>query len=182
MSSRFAAAYNLQLLHRDALLQNFGFQLQVLSIVRTVPFEGSNVLGPEPNELQQCVCSIWQADRMTGSSVTFQKLTKEATSSQATKKTPAVKTQQAWTSVFDCLWGSASQPSTIKRTITQDTQAFRASAGRGGQNHPNVSHRRKTSGAAQSPAAGQHWWGTGGGSPSRLCPPVAKPAGDLPGH
>ena len=48
MSSGFVAAGNLQLLHRDALLQNFGFQPHFLSIICTAPFEGSRVLGPEP--------------------------------------------------------------------------------------------------------------------------------------
>ena len=101
MSSGFAAASNLHLLRRDALLQNIRLQPQVLSVVRTAPYEGSHVLGPEPKVLQQRVRSIQQADRMTGSSVTFQKSTKEATSSQVIKKMPAVKTQQARTSVFD---------------------------------------------------------------------------------
>ena len=52
VSAGFAAASNLQLLRRDALLKNFGFQPQVLSSVRTAPFEGSHVLGPEPKVLQ----------------------------------------------------------------------------------------------------------------------------------
>ena len=47
VSAGFAAASNLQLLRCDALLKNFGFQPQVLSTVRTAPFEGSHVLGPE---------------------------------------------------------------------------------------------------------------------------------------
>ena len=51
-SAGFAAASNLQLLRRDALLKNFGFQPQVLSTVRTALFEGSHVLGPEPKVLQ----------------------------------------------------------------------------------------------------------------------------------
>ena len=46
---------------------------------------------------------------------TFQKTTKEATSSQASKKTSTVKTQQTRTSVFDRL-GSSNQPLTIQRT------------------------------------------------------------------
>ena len=74
VSSGLAAASNLQLLHRDALLQNLGFQPQVLSIVRTAPFKGSHVLGPEPKELQLHVRSIRQAHRMAGSSVTFLRL------------------------------------------------------------------------------------------------------------
>ena len=41
VSAGFAAASNLQLLRRDSLLKNFGFQPQVLSVVRTAPFEGS---------------------------------------------------------------------------------------------------------------------------------------------
>ena len=42
VSADFAAASNLQLLRRDALLKNFGFQPQVLSSVRTAPFEGNH--------------------------------------------------------------------------------------------------------------------------------------------
>ena len=128
ISSGFAAASSLQLLRRDALLKNFGFQPQALSVVRTAPFEGSHVVGPDPKVLQQRVRIIRQADRMSGSSVTFQKTTKEATTSQVTKKTPKVKTQQARTFVFDRL-GSTSQP-TIQRTITQDSQSFRAGPAR----------------------------------------------------
>ena len=67
VSAGFAAASNLQLLRRDALLKNFGFQPQVSSTVRTAPFEGSHVLGPEPKELQNRVRAIRQADRMAGS-------------------------------------------------------------------------------------------------------------------
>ena len=71
VSAGFAAALNLQLLRHDALLKNFGFQPQVLSSVRTAPFEGSHVLGPEPKVLQNRMRAIRQADRMAGSSVTF---------------------------------------------------------------------------------------------------------------
>ena len=62
--------------------------------------------------------------------------------------------------VFDHL-GSSTQPSSIQRTITQDTQFFHAGSGRGGQNRPNISHRRKSNGAAHAPAAGRCWWVTG---------------------
>ena len=48
VSAGFAATSNLQLLRRDALLKNFNFQSQVLSSVRTAPFEGDHVVGPEP--------------------------------------------------------------------------------------------------------------------------------------
>ena len=71
VSAGFAAASNLQLLRRDALLRNFNFQPPVLSAVRTAPFEGHHVVGPEPKVLQARVRAIRQADRMTGSSVTF---------------------------------------------------------------------------------------------------------------
>ena len=71
VSAGFAADSNLQLLRRDALLKKFGFQPQVLSTVRTAPFEGSHVLGPDPKELQNRVRAIRQADRMAGSSVTL---------------------------------------------------------------------------------------------------------------
>ena len=52
VSAGFAAASNLQLLRRDALLRNFNFQPPVLSAVRTAPFEGHHVVGPEPKVLQ----------------------------------------------------------------------------------------------------------------------------------
>ena len=71
VSAGFAAASNLQLLRRDALLKNFGFQPQVFSSVRTAPFEGNHVVGPEPRVLQNRVRTIRQADRMASSSVTF---------------------------------------------------------------------------------------------------------------
>ena len=112
---------------------------------------------------------------MTGSSVTFQKATKDPASTQASKKTVTGKSQQARMSVFDRL-GSSTHPTTIQRTIIQDTQPF-AGSGRGGQNRPNVSHWRKSKGAAHAPAAGRRWWVTGGGSPGGFCPPVAKLAG-----
>ena len=71
VSAGCAAASNLQLLCRDALLKNFGFQPQVLSSVRTAPFEGDHVVSPEPKVLQNRVRAIRQADRMVGLSVTF---------------------------------------------------------------------------------------------------------------
>ena len=64
VSAGFAAASNLQLLWRDVLLRNFGFQPQVLSTVRTAPFEDSHILGPDPKELQNRVRAIRQADRI----------------------------------------------------------------------------------------------------------------------
>ena len=153
MSSRFAAASNIQLLRRDALLKNFGFQSQVLRVVHTAPFEGSHVVEPEPKELQQREHNIRHADRMSGSSVTFQKITKEATTSQ--------------------LEDAKGQP-TIQRTITQDTQSFRAEAVQGGHRCPNVYHRHKSSGATQASAAGRRWHDTGGDLPGRLCPSAVK--------
>ena len=72
VSAGFAAVSNLHLLRLDALLKNFGFQPQILSAVRTAPFEGSHVLGPEPKVLQQWVRTIPQADRMVGSSTGLQ--------------------------------------------------------------------------------------------------------------
>ena len=58
VSAGFAAASNLQLVRRDALLKNFHFQPQVLSAVRMAPFEGYHVVGPEPKVLQNHVLAI----------------------------------------------------------------------------------------------------------------------------
>ena len=62
VSAGFAAASNLQLLRWDALLKNFSFQPQVLSTVRTAPFEGPHVLSLESKVLQNWVRTIQQAD------------------------------------------------------------------------------------------------------------------------
>ena len=53
VSAGFAAASNLQLLRHDALLRNFNFQPPVLSAVRTAPFEGHHVVGPEPRHFKR---------------------------------------------------------------------------------------------------------------------------------
>ena len=126
VSAGFAAASNLQLLRRDALLKNFGFQPQVLSSVRTAPFEGSHVVGPEPKVLQNHVCTIRQADRMAGSSVTFAQKHREPKTS--TKVTSSKKTASR-TLVFDRL---GSPTSKTRRTVTQEPP-FRAGAGRARQ-------------------------------------------------
>ena len=125
VSTGFAAASNLQLLRRDALLKNFNFQPQVLSAVRTAPFEGYHVVGPESKVLQNRVRAraIRQADRMAGSSVTFAQKQKEPKTS--TKVTSSKKTAPR-PSVFDRL---GSPPSTTQRTVTQEPP-FRAGAGR----------------------------------------------------
>ena len=154
VSAGFAAASNLQLLWRDALLKNFGFQLQVLSQVRTAPFEGPHVLGPEPKVLQNSVRAIRQADRMAGSSVTFVQKPKD-TNKTSMKTTSSTKKNQART-VFERLGPPST--TTVQRTISQD-QSFGAGAG-----------------------AGQRWRGPGGGSPGRLCPTVEESAGLLSSH
>ena len=112
VSAGFAAASNLQLLRRDALLRNFNFQHPFLSAVRTAPFEGHHVVGPEPKVLQARVRAIRQADRMTGSSVTFAKQKEVKTSTKTSSKKMAPRP-----SVFDRL---GSPPSTTQRTVTQE--------------------------------------------------------------
>ena len=112
VSAGFAAASNLQLLRRDALLRDFNFQPPVLSAVRTAPFEGHHVVGPEPNVLQARVRAIRQADRMTGSSVTFARQKEVKTSTKTSSKKTAPRP-----SVFDRL---GSPPSTTQTTVTQE--------------------------------------------------------------
>ena len=121
VSAGFAAASNLQLLRHDALLRNFNFHPSVISAVRTAPFEGHHVVGPEPKVLQARVWAIRQADRMTGSSVTFAKQKEVKTSTKTSSKKTAPRT-----SVFDRL---GSPPSTTKRTVKQESP-FQAGTGR----------------------------------------------------
>ena len=121
VSAGFAAASNLQLLRRDALLRNFNFQPPVLSSVRTAPFEGHHVVGPEPKVLQARVRAIRQADRMTGSSVTFARQKEVKTSTKSSSKKTASRP-----SVFDRL---GSPTSSTQRTVTQEPP-FPAGAGR----------------------------------------------------
>ena len=131
VSAGFAAASNLQLLRRDALLRNFGFQPQVLSTVRTAPFEGPHFLGSDPKQLENRVRAIRQADRMAGSSVTFVQKTKETKTS--TKVTSSSRKNPSRTSVFDHLGSPAA--TTVQRNMTQE-QPFRAGAGREPAIHP----------------------------------------------
>ena len=173
VSAGFAAASNLQLLRRDALRKKLKFQPQVLASVRTAPFEGDHVVGPEPKVLQNRVRAIRQADVMTGSSVTFlpkqqePKTSKKLTSSKKTAPRP---------SVFDRLGSPTSTP---QRTVTQEPP-FRAGAGRA---RPRPFRGSKKSGKAFSATSTrQRWRVPGGGSPGRLCPALAESAGQLPGH
>ena len=177
VSAGFAAASNLQLLWRDALLRNFGFQPQVLSTVRTAPFEGPHVLGPDPKELQNWVRAILQADRMAGSSVTFAQKPQETKTS--TKVTSSSWKKQSRTSVFDRLGSPAA--TTVQRTVTQE-QPFRAGAGRGARHGPYPDQRSKTKKTSSASSAGRRWRGPGGGSPGGLCPTVEESTGHHPGH
>ena len=171
VSAGFAAASNLQLLRRDALLRDFNFQPPVLSAVRTAQFEGHHVVGPEPNVLQARVRAIRQADRMTGSSVTFARQKEVKTSTKTSSKKTAPRP-----SVFDRL---GSPPSTTQRTVTQEPP-FPAGAGRA---RPRPFQGSKKCGKfSSSSAAKKRWRVPGGGSPGRLCPTVAESAGQLPGH
>ena len=173
ISAGFAAASNLQLLHRDTLLKNFNFQPQVLASVRTAPFEGDHVVGPEPKVLQNRVRAIRQANVMTGSSVTFlpkqrePKTSKKVTSSKKTAPRP---------SVSDRLGSPTSTP---QSTVTQEPP-FQVDAGRAG---PRPFQGSKKSGKASSATSTrQRWRVPGGGSPGRLRPALAESAGQLPVH
>ena len=150
VSAGFAVASNLQLLRRVALLKNFGFQPQVLSTVRTAPFEGSHVLGHEPKVLQNRVQAIWQADRMAGSSVTFVQKPKETKTT--TKMTSSSRRYQSRASVFDCLGSPAA--TTVQRTVTQE-QPFCATANRGARHRPYPEQRKKARRAPSASSAGQ---------------------------
>ena len=162
-----------QLLRRDALLKNFGFQHQVLSTVRTAPFQGSHVLGPEPKVLQNTVRTIRQADMMAGSSVTFAQRHRDSKSS--TKATSSTSR----TSVFDRL-GSPTA-TTTQRTVTPEPP-FRTGAGRGARHRPYSDSRKKSGKFSAVSSTRQRWRVPGGGSPGRLCPALAESAGQLPGH
>ena len=171
VSAGFAAASNLQLLRRDALLRNFNFQPPVLSAVRTAPFEGHHVVGPEPKVLQARVRAIRQADRMTGSSVTFARQKEVKTSTKTSSKKTASRP-----SVFDRL---GSPTSSTQRTVTQEPP-FPAGAGRA---RPRPFQGSKKSGkSSYASSAKKRWRVPGGGSPSRLCPALAESTGQLPGH
>ena len=138
VSAGFAAASNLQLLWPDVLLKNFGFQTQVLSQVRTAPFEGPHVLGPEPKNLQHRVRAIRQADRCRAhqwpSSRSPRRLTRRLGSPSTT---------------------------TVQRTVSQG-QSFRAGAGRGDHNQPYPRQRKKARTAPSASSARQRWRGPGG--------------------
>ena len=150
VSTGFAAASNLQLLQQDALLKNFSFQPQVLSTVKTAPFQGPHVLGPEPKVLQNRVRTIRQADRMAGSSVTFVEKPRE--SKISTKATSSTKKSQARSSVFVQLGSPVA--TTVQRTVIQQ-QPFRASADRGACHRLSPAQRKKARKAPSASSTGQ---------------------------
>ena len=144
--------------------------------MRTAPFEGYHVLGPEPKVPKNRVCAVRQADRMAGSSVTFTQKHRESRSS--TKVTSSRKTTSR-TSVFDRLVSPTH--TTTPRTVTQEPP-LRAGAGRGARHRPYPDGRKKSGKASASSATRQCWRVPGGGSPGGLCPALAESAGQLPGH
>ena len=85
------------------------------------------MVGPEPKVHQNHVRAIRQADRMAGSSVTFDQKNREPAS---TKVTSSKKTAPR-PSVFDRLGSPTSTP---QRTVTQESP-FRADAGRAIHDH-----------------------------------------------
>ena len=150
-------ASSLQLLCRDALLKNFGFQPQVLSTVRTAPFESSRVLGPEPKVLQNTLRTIRQVDWMAGSSFTFAQRHRDSKSS---RKAMSSKKTTSRTSVFDRL-GSPTATKT-QRTVTQEPP-FRAGAGRGVRHRPYSDNRKKSGKFSAASSTNQRWRVPGGG-------------------
>ena len=150
-------ASSLQLLCRDALLKNFRFQPQVLSTVRTAPFESSRVLGPEPKVLQNTLRTIRQVDWMAGSSFTFAQRHRDSKSS---RKAMSSKKTTSRTSVFDRL-GSPTA-TTTQRTVTQEPP-FRAGAGRGVRHRPYSDNRKKSGKFSAASSTNQRWRVPGGG-------------------
>ena len=151
VSAGFAATSNLQLLRRDALLKNFGFQPQVLSTVRTAPFGGSHGLGPDPKELQNMQSQGHTSRRQDGRFICdFCSETKDYKTN--TKVTSAAKKSQSRTSVFDCLGSPAA--TTGQRTVTQE-QSFRAGAGRGAHHRPYPDQHSRTKKTTTASSAGR---------------------------
>ena len=159
------------------------------SCYAVMPFSGTSISSPQFS--LQCVqcrlkVTMWlvlnqryfkrdrairQADRMTGSSVTFARQKEVKTSTKTSSKKTAPRP-----SVFDRL---GSPTSSTQRTVTQEPP-FPAGAGRA---RPRPFQGSKKSGKSSSASAAKKRWRVpGGGSPSRLCPTLAESAGQLPGH
>ena len=173
VSADFAAASNLQLLRRDALLKNFSFQPQVFSSVRTAPFQGNHVVGPEPKVLQTVYV---QSGKLTWWLARLWLLPRSIESPRPARKWRHPRRRllelQSLTT-----WGP--WPPRLRALRTQEPP-FRAGAGRA---RPRPFQGSKKSGkASSSTSTRQRWRVPGGGSPGRLCPALAESAGQLPGH
>ena len=161
VSADFASASNLQLLRRDALLKNFGFQPQVLSSVRMAPFERNHVVGPKPKVLQTVYVpsgklTWWQA-----------RLWLSPRSIESPR--PARKWRHPRRRLLELqsltAWGP--RPPRLRALRTQEPP-FRAGAGRA---RPRPFQGSKKSGkASSSTSTRQRWRVPGGGSPGRLLP------------
>ena len=82
--------------------------------MRTPPFEGDHVVGPEPKVLQNRECAIKQADRMAGLFVTFAQKHREP---KTRTKVTSLKKMASRHSVVDRL---GSPTCTTQRTVTQE--------------------------------------------------------------
>ena len=130
--------------------------------------------------LQLHVRSIRQTDRMAGSSVTFQQVTKVLVSVQVSKKTSSgEKNQQPRTSVFDRLGvfhrASINPEDYHPRHSVLSCSPFR-------QGSPESFLPRFSKGRPKELPLLQRPADVAGGGLAWLCPVVAKLAGDLPGH
>ena len=145
-----------------SLLKNFGFQPQVLSTVRTAPFQGSHILGPDPKELQN---RVRPSGKLTEWLAHLWHLFRNP-KRQACKGHHLPGRTSPGPLVFDRL-GSLII-TTAQRTATQD-QPFRAGAGRGACHPPYLEQHKKTNRTSSASSARQHCWVLGGGSPGGLC-------------
>ena len=164
-------ASSLQLLCRDALLKNFGFQPQVLSTARTAPFEGSRVLDPEPKVLQNTLRTIRQVDWMAGSSVTFAQRHRDSKSSRKAISSRRLRQGHQSSIVWDLLL-----PPRPREQWHRSRPFALALAGESATDPILTVWQVFCGFLNQTTLTGPRW------GPGRLCPTLAESAGQLPGH
>ena len=146
-----------------------------MSTVRTAPFKGYHVLRPEPKVLQRRVSSIKQNNRFSNTpSLVFKSssttsATTKPSSPRASGSTEKPPQQSERKSVF----------LRLRATDKSQDQSFCDSAPKGSRQGGSFKKRR---GGSSSSLADRRWRCQGGGVPGRLCRPVEKPAGRVPGY
>ena len=174
ITASVAVASNLQLVHRDVILDYLLFQQPTVSRARTAPFMGTHLMGLEPNDIHQEIMHLRDQQVMHGRLL------------DNFRNPAAIGTSQS-RSVWIHGGTFCPQACSLNRCQQQQQQfphqcRQQQGCGRGSGSRPRGQgpfHANDSS--TRGPAPTSHKWSAvGGDSPGSICPTEAEPARQLP--